>query len=81
MSVNVETSLDLSPEIIKLRDSYLSALEKMPKTEHDKLIRQQLEKEDNAKNRMALLACRTFLLREKTVVLRAEIDEDNPSTM
>ena len=81
MSVNVESSLDLSPEIIKLRDSYLNALEKMPKEEHDNLIRKQLEKEENDKNRMALLACRTLLLREKTVVLRAEIDDDHPSTM
>ena len=81
MSVNVESSLDLSPEIIKLRDSYLNALEKMPKEEHDSLIRKQLEKEENDKNRMALLACRTLLLREKTVVLRAEIDDDHPSTM
>ena len=81
MSENVESSLDLSPEIIKLRDSYLNALEKMPKEEHDNLIRKQLEKEENDKNRMALLACRTLLLREKTVVLRAEIDDDHPSTM
>ena len=77
-SIGPGSSIDLSPEILKLRDSYLEALQNRKDAIE---AMSPLEKEENESNRIALLACRTLLLREKTVILRSEIDEDQTSNM